>query len=139
MNYLLDTCVFAEFTNPRPNPLVTRWNDAQRAESLFLSVLTVGEIRKGIAKLPVSKRKKALADFLENLLHRFDRQIISLDTEIFLAWGDLTGRLETKGRKLPLMDSLLAATALVNDLVVVTRNVNDFAQTGVEVLNIWDA
>jgi predicted nucleic acid-binding protein len=137
MRVLLDTCVFAEFTKPTPNRQVIEWVDAQGLESLFVSALTIGEIAKGIAKLPVSKRRKALEEFLEELINRFDRQILALDTEVMRAWGAMTGKLEVKGRKLLVMDSLLAATAIVHDLTVVTLNESDFVPTGVGILNIW--
>jgi len=138
MKNLLDTCVIAEYQKPAPDAKVMNWLAAQIEESLFLSVLTVGEIEKGIARLPASKRKHSLEMFLTNLVTRFDRRIIYLDTEILRRWGRLTGSLEKKGRVLPIIDSLLAATALEYDLTIVTRNTADFAGTGALVLNIWD-
>lgn len=138
MNHLLDTCVVAEYKKPAPAVKVVEWLDAQIEESLFLSVLTIGEIEKGIVKLSASKRKTDLSIFLETLLARFDRRIIPLDTTIMRRWATLTGSLEKKGRVLPIIDSFIAATALENDLTVVTRNEVDFALTGVKILNIWN-
>ena len=138
MNKLLDTCVVAEYKKPAPETKVIQWLDSQIEESMFLSVLTVGEIEKGIVRLPASKRKTNLENFLEVLLARFDRRIISLDTAILRRWAKLVGSLESKGRVLPIIDSLLAATALEHDLTIITRNESDFADTGAKVLNIWE-
>ena len=138
MNKLLDTCVVAEYKKPAPETKVIQWLDSQIEESMFLSVLTVGEIEKGIVRLPASKRKTDLENFLEVLLARFDRRIISLDTAILRRWAKLVGSLESKGRVLPIIDSLLAATALEHDLTIITRNESDFTDTGAKVLNIWE-
>ncbi len=138
MKNLLDTCVIAEYQKPLPDAKVMSWLTSQIEESLFLSVLTIGEIEKGIARLPVSKRKNNLEAFLENLIARFDRRIIDLDTATLRRWGRLTGNLEKKGRVLPIIDSFLAATALEYDLTIITRNTADFTGTGARVLNVWD-
>ena len=138
MKNLLDTCVIAEYQKPAPDVKVMNWLAAQIEESLFLSVLTVGEIEKGIARLPASKRKNSLEIFLENLVTRFDRRILNLDTLVLRRWGRLTGNLERKGRVLPIVDSLLAASALEYNLTIVTRNIADFADTGAAVLNVWE-
>ncbi|MGC2234950.1 MAG: type II toxin-antitoxin system VapC family toxin [Pyrinomonadaceae bacterium] len=138
MKNLLDTCVVAEYKKPAPETKVISWLDTQLEESLFLSVLTIGEIEKGIVRLPASKRKTDLENFLEVLLARFDRRIISLDTTVLRRWARVAGILESKGRVLPIIDSLLAATALEHDLTIITRNVADFDDTGAKVLNIWE-
>ena len=138
MKNLLDTCVIAEYEKPAPEAKVIDWLAGQIEESLFLSVLTIGEIEKGIARLPASKRKKNLETFLENLVTRFDRRIIHLDTQILRRWGRLVGSLEKKRRVLPIIDSFLAATALEYDLTIITRNTADFAATGARLSNIWD-
>jgi predicted nucleic acid-binding protein len=138
MKNLLDTYVIAEYQKPAPEPKVINWLDSQIEESLFLSVLTIGEIEKGIARLPASKRKNNLEMFLGNLVTRFDQRILPLDTHILRRWGKLTGSIEKKGRVLPIVDSLLAAQALEYDLTIVTRNTSDFTGTGARILNIWD-
>ncbi len=138
MKNLLDTCVIAEYQKPAPDAKVMNWLISQIEESLFLSVLTVGEIEKGIAKLPASKRKNNLEVFIENLVTRFDRRIFHPDTATLKRWGRLTASLEKKGRVLPIIDSLLAATALEYDLTIITRNTADFTGTGARILNIWD-
>jgi len=136
--YLLDTCVFAEYSRPRPNTKVFEWIDAQEQELQFLSVLTVGEMEKGIARLPSSKRRQSLEEVLNVIVSRFDHRIIQLDIAIARRWGRMVESLELKGRKLPIIDSLIAATALEHDLTIVTQNILDFTDTGVTVLNIWD-
>jgi len=137
MKHLLDTCVFSEYQNKKPNPAVLDWIDAQIEESLYISVLTVGEIQKGIAKLPKSKKQERLAAWLETSIYRFDKRILPVDLKILRRWGELTGTLEKKGRVLPIIDSLIAATALAHNLIVVTRNEEDFAGAGVTLLNVW--
>ena len=137
MSYLLDTCVIAEYQKPMPDVKVIQWLDSQTEEWLFLSVLAIGEIEKGINKLPLSKRRTNLENFLDSLLARFDRRVLPLDTAVLRCWGKLIGSLEIKGRVLPILDSLLAATALEYDLTIVTRNEKDFTKTNTKLLNIW--
>lgn len=137
MRYLLDTNVFAEYSKLNPQQKVIDWIDSQSPESLYISAVTIGEIEKGIVRMPPSKRKAGLEKLLERLILRFDIRILVLDTATFRLWGKLVGRLENKGRTLPVLDSLLAATALEHDLTIVTRNDADFKPTGAKVLNIW--
>src|SRR5688572_19842609 len=112
MNYLIDTCVFSEFKKKRPERRVIEWLDEQYNESLFLSVLTVGEIEKGIRRLPRSARQKDLETFLDDIVFRFDRRIINIDLPVVKSWGALTAKLEKKGKSIPIVDSFIAATAL---------------------------
>ncbi len=137
MRYLLDTCVFAEFSNLRPRHEVIDWTEQQPLESLFMSVITLGEIEKGIVRLPSSKRRTGLEVLLETLLLRFDTRIISLDVPVLRQWAKMVGDLEKKGRVLPVLDSMLAATAIEHGLTIVTRNTEDFAPANVSVLDIW--
>jgi tRNA(fMet)-specific endonuclease VapC len=102
-------------------------------------VITIGEIAKGVEKLSKSKRKQELHSWLkENLLVRFDGRIIPLDTEVLMEWGILIARLESTGITLPAIDSLIAATTLTHKLTLVTRNVDDFSGTGIEIVNPWE-
>jgi len=138
MNYLLDTCAISELVAKQPNPKVVEFIDSLEPDDVYLSVITVGEISKGIEKLPPSKRKQELQTWLsEDLLVRFEGKIVSLDTNILLEWGALAARLESSGKTLPAMDSLVAATVSARDLILVTRNVNDFEATGIEIVNPW--
>ena len=138
MGYLLDTCVFAEYSNVRPRQQVINWVDEQSQESLYISVVTIGEIEKGIERMPVSKKRSGLESMLESLILRFDTRVLPLSTSTLRRWGKLTGGLESRGRPLPVIDSLIAATALEHGLTVVTRNTNDFVVANVDVLNIWE-
>ena len=137
MNYLIDTCVFSEYQKQSPEPKVIDWINGNADESLYISVLTIGELEKGILRLPGSKRKSDLLEFLETLIIRFDQRVLNLDTSVLRTWANLVSDLESKGRILPIVDSLLAATALARDLTVVTRNEGDFIGTSITILNPW--
>lgn len=138
MKYLLDTCVISELVAKQPNPKVVEFVDSLDPVDAYLSVITIGEISKGTEKLPKSKRKQELQTWLkDDLLVRFDGKIILLDANILVEWGVLTAKLEATGRTMPAMDSLIAATALARRLILVTRNVDDFEGTEIEIENPW--
>lgn len=138
MRFLLDTCVISELVAKRPNARVTQWIERADEDSLYLSVITIGEISKGVAKLTDSSRKMSLATWLnDQLLSRFAGRIVPIDTGIMLEWGELIGRLEQAGKPMPMMDSLIAATVLHGDFTLVTRNEADFRNTGSTILNPW--
>jgi toxin FitB len=138
MKYLLDTNVISELISKQPNQVVIDWIDQLDPSSVYISVITIGEIRKGIEKLPVSKRREQVTVWLENdLLTRFHGKIAEVTTEVMLTWGALIGRLENEGKPMPAIDSLLAAIALQGNYVLVTRNDEDFKNTGVTVMNPW--
>jgi len=138
MNYLLDTCFVSELIKARSDKNVIDWIEALEEERLFLSVLTLGEIEKGIAKLPLSLRKSNLKTWLEqDLVLRFENRILNITPEITRCWGDLQGELEKQGKPMPIVDGLIATTALVHDLILVTRNVSDVERSGVSILNVW--
>jgi predicted nucleic acid-binding protein len=139
MNYLLDTCVLSEFTRRQPEQKVIRWMDSIDEEKLFISVITVGEIQHGIERLPESHRKTELLMWMNNgLIKRFGERILSLDTSTLFLWGSLTARMESSGQPVGVMDSLIIATALQNNLIIATRNVTDFLPCGVPVINPWE-
>ena len=138
MRLLLDTNVISELMARRPDPRVVTWIDSQDPMTVYLSVVTIGELRKGIEKLPPSPRRDTLHVWLVNdLLQRFTGRILVLDIDVMLAWGELTGRLERTGRPLPAVDALIAALALHHRCHLVTRNSADFAGTGVSLLDPW--
>jgi len=138
MNYLLDTCVISELVKKKPDPKVVNWIDAAEESSLFLSAITIGEIQKGIEKLPNSKRKTSLRQWLSGqLLARFAGRIVAIDTDVMLIWGQLAARLDQQGRPMPAVDSFIAATALHGNFTLVTRNEDDFKYAGFSILNPW--
>lgn len=140
MKYLLDTCVISELITKQPNQQIVTWLDALPSPNVYLSVITIGEISKGIAKLPDSRRKSQLSEWLhQELLVRFTERIAGIDLETMLIWGELAGRLELSGHPMPAIDSLIAAIALRGDFHLVTRNTNDFRETGVNIVNPWQA
>ena len=138
MNFLLDTNVISEPKQKKPHAKVLEWLDAQDESKLFLSVLTVGEIKKGITRLESGRKKAVLEQWLEKLRNRFSRRILSLSEKTFLVWGKMYGEFERKGIMRPAFDSLLEATALEHDLIFVTRNVKNFQHSQVTILNPWE-
>ena len=137
--YLLDTDLVSELIKPRPKKSVIDWVENCDEESLFLSVITVGELQKGVSKLPDSRRKRTLQSWLErDIRQRFEKRILDITPEVIIAWGKLQAETELNGQKLPVTDSLIAATAQIHNMTVVTRNVSDMERCGVEVLNPWD-
>ena len=138
MNYLLDTNVISELISKQPNKKVVEWIDRLDPNTIYLSVITIGELRKGIEKLPPSKRRDTVKEWLEgDLLLRFQGRILKITTEVMLIWGELTGRLENEGRRITAIDSLIAAIALQGNYRLVTRNEHDFQHTGVTIINPW--
>jgi tRNA(fMet)-specific endonuclease VapC len=138
MNYLLDTNVISELIAKDPNVQVVNWIDSLDPSIVYLSVITIGEIRKGIEKLPSSTRKERLSAWLsDDLLARFDGRIAAITTEVILVWGELTGRLENAGHSLAAIDSLIAAIALAGPYCLATRNTDDFQHTSVALINPW--
>lgn len=138
MRYLLDTCAISELVAKQPNQRVIDWIDSVDPETVHLSVITIGEIRKGIEKLPDSKRKSTLQEWLVGeLFIRFSGRILPIDLDVILAWGQMTGHLELSGKKMAAMDSLMAAIALSGNLRLVTRNEDDFKHAGIRIVNPW--
>jgi toxin FitB len=137
VSYLVDTCVASEPTKPRPTPSVVAWLQEADPESLFLSVLTLGEIEKGIERLPVSKRRRELRRWFEHVRAEAADRIIAVDDVIAVEWGRLLVRAEKRGDRLPVIDALLGASAIVHGLTVVTRNSSDIRRTGAPILDPW--
>ncbi len=138
MRYLLDTNVISELAARQPSSLVVRWIDDLESDSVYLSSITIGELSKGIERLPASPRKDKLGAWLKDeLLVRFSGRIFSLDADVMLTWGALAASLERAGRQMPAIDSLIAALALHHRCILVTRNESDFAHTPVQVINPW--
>ena len=138
MSFLLDTNVLSEVRRPEPDHHVLRWLHEVDEDRTFISVISLAEIRKGVRLLPESRRREALATWLAHQLPaRFSGRILSVDQPISLQWGDIVADSQRKGNALSIMDAFLAATAMVHDLRLVTRNLRDFASLGLETLNPW--
>jgi predicted nucleic acid-binding protein len=139
MKTLLDTCVISELVARQPNPKVVAFVDSLDPEDAFLSAVTIGEIVKGIELLPASRRKADLLAWLrEDLLVRFAEKIVALVKEVLMEWGAFTARLESVGKSMPAIDSLIAASARTYKMRLVTRKVADFEDADVEIVNPWD-
>ncbi len=139
MRLLLDTCVVSEVRHPNGNPRVREAIEQRQDDELFLSVLTLGEITKGIRLLDDSRRKRELETWLEGLPRHFADRILPIDDQAAMIWGELTAAAQANGRTVPAIDGLIAATALRHGLTLMTRNVDDFAPTGVRLNNPWAA
>jgi toxin FitB len=136
--YLLDTNLLSELVRLQPNPGVVDWVDQASEDQLFISVLTLGEIRQGLAGLPRGKRRTRLEGWFEaDLRARFSGRILAVDSEVADRWGMLAAEARGKGTPLPVIDGLLAATALCHSLAIVTRNEQDFLRAKVPVVNPW--
>jgi predicted nucleic acid-binding protein len=133
----LDTNVISEVRRKTPDPSVIEWFSKRPASTLYLSVLTLGELRKGIESVKDLDRRKALTDWLETDLSAFFKgRILPIDVKVADRWGKL---LATAGRPLPAIDSLLGATAAHYSLNIVTRNSRDFESLGLSIINPWTA
>jgi toxin FitB len=138
MSFLLDTNVVSEWTKPRPNPGVIDWLANVNEDSVYLSVVTLAELRHGIERLSPGKRRIQLEEWLRaDLPLRFEHRILPVDAAIADEWGHLVARRESKGRPIHAMDALIAATAEVHSLTLVTRNASDFAQSAKSIVNPW--
>jgi predicted nucleic acid-binding protein len=137
--FLLDTSVIVELINPRPAPALLRWLNGIPEELLFLSVLTLGDIRRGTANLGWAARAVRVQAWTNrDLKTRFAGRILPIDGEVAACWGVLAARSMEDGARLPVVDGLLAATALDHNLTLVTRNAGDVARTGVLLFSPWE-
>lgn len=137
MAYLLDTCLLSEIWKPSPNEGVATWLGGSSEGELFLSVLSIGELKKGIEKLADGKKKASLLRDYVVLRSRFSQRILAVTDVVAERWGDLAATTARAGRHLHVVDGLVAATALVAGFVLITRNVVDFDATPVPLLNPW--
>lgn len=136
--FLLDTNVISELIKPKPEPKVTTWIDDTDEELLFLSVLTLGEIRKGVVLLPRGARRTSLEAWLSKELPlRFSNRILGIDQEVADRWGHLSGLTSARGAHVGVVDGLLAATAIQHNLTLVTRDTRNVDATGVTLFNPW--
>jgi predicted nucleic acid-binding protein len=137
MSYLLDTNIISELVKKTPHPSVVKWIDSMDDEKLYISVITLGEIRKGISGIHSLERQEKISHWLEvELPAYFEGRIVTIDTKVADMWGRLQGNI--KGYVLPAIDGLLAATAHVHSFTLVTRNTKDFIHTSIEMINPWE-
>jgi hypothetical protein len=138
MNFLLDTNVVSEWIKARPDSGVVNWVSQVDEDAVFLSVVTFAELRHGIERLPASKRRKQLDEWLRGELPlRFEQRILQVDGAVADEWARLVARHEALGRPIHAMDALIAATAQVHALTLVTRNTSDFEASVKSVVNPW--
>jgi predicted nucleic acid-binding protein len=138
VTWLLDTCVISEFTKPRPSAHVIEWLSGCDEDTLFLSVLTVGELERGIARLPPSAKRASLERWLQaEVVQHFGPRVLPISPRIATVWGQIAGGADAKGQPLPVIDALIAATSIVNNCTVVTRNTIDFERSGARCFDPW--
>jgi predicted nucleic acid-binding protein len=137
---LLDINILSEVTKPRPEARVMEWLDGLDEDRAFISVVSIAEIRRGVALMDAGRKRDALAEWLaEDLPRRFENRVIPIDELVALAWGDLMGSAKRSGRGMSSMDGLIAATAIKHDLTLATRNIKDFESFGISLLDPWTA
>ena len=136
MNYLLDTCVVSELVKRKPSDAVVAWLSSIPVADLFLSAVTLGEIRKGVSRLaPDDPRLPALEAWLAGIRRDYSGRIVAFNENAAILWGRISGEKSRVGRPLPVADSQIAATALASGMTLVTRNVPDMSGMGVPVFN----
>jgi predicted nucleic acid-binding protein len=138
MKYLLDTCVLSEIIKSTPDANVIQWFKARRPQELCISAMTWGELQRGVARLQKSKRKSALTLWLERLEVGFEDRILAFDQKASEVWAQMTVQAETQGKSMAAFDSIIAATAHAFQCKLVTRNVRDFTQANIDLLNPWE-
>jgi toxin FitB len=139
MAFLLDTCTISEMVAVQPNLNVLSWFESQNEKNFYLSIITIGEIEKGIYQLPISKKRISLETwFFGGLVSGFQGRILNIDRKVMTNWAKMIANLKSKGVIRPAFDSLIEATALEHDLILVTRNVKNFGHSQVTILNPWE-
>jgi len=136
LKYLLDTNIISEFIAKKPNQKVLDFVTSLDENDVYLSVITIGEIKFGIQKVQNQTKKEQLLLWLENdLLQRFKGKIVDIDTETMLTWGELNQHLQSIGRVIPIVDSLIASSCVSKDFTLITRNIKDFYNFDLEIIN----
>jgi predicted nucleic acid-binding protein len=139
VSFILDTCVVSELSKPKPAPRVLEWFNQCPPGLLYLSVLTLGELHFGVARLPEGKKKNDLVQWLEELQIAYQGYVLPLNHGTCIRWGTERARLEKLGQPAPVIDSLLAASAHEHDFTLVTRNIVNFRMFGIKLLNPWSS
>ena len=142
MTYLLDTCVLSKLRkiSKTKDKILQEWILKYSEEQYFLSVLTIGEIQQGISKLEDAKHKRILENWLSgDVLRRFENRILPIDARVATKWGDLSGISLKNGNPHPVIDGLIASTAIVHDFILVTENIKDFSKIEeLKIFNPWE-
>lgn len=137
MRYLLDTCVLSELVKTKRDTHVVDWFEKRKPHELYTSAMTWGELNRGVERMPASKRRSELTHWLDQLGTGFEDRVLAFDQTVARAWSQMTVQAEANGKPMAAFDSIIAATARANDCKLVTRNVQDFALAGVEIVNPW--
>lgn len=138
MRLLLDTNVLSEVTKPTPDPRVLEWLDQLDEDRTFISVVSIAEIRRGVALMDEGRKREAPAEWLvQDLPQRFEQRVLHIDEPIALTWGDLMALAKRRGRGLSSIDGLIAATATAKQLTLATRNTKDFEDFGIDLFDLW--
>lgn len=137
MRYLLDTCVLSELVKSQPDARVLEWLNGRDETTLHVAAMTLAELQRGVARLPASRRKTALAGWLGELQAGFGGRVLAFTPETAAYWGEMCARAEAGGRPMAAFDSIIAATAIEHGLALVTRNVADFSTAPVMVIDPW--
>jgi predicted nucleic acid-binding protein len=140
MSFLLDTNVVAEWVKPRPEPQVVSWLAAVDEDRVFLSVVSLAEIRRGIEAMELGRRRERLATWLtDELPARFEGRVLDVDSHVAHNWGVVTVRSQKAGIVIGAMDAFFAATAQTHGLTLVTRDIGDFKAAGIELYDPWQS
>jgi len=139
VKYLLDTCMLSELVKPKPAPAVMGWMAERKAHELYVCAMTIGELHRCVAKLPLSRRRNELQLWLQQVEEGFGDRVLPFDRGAAHAWAQMCARAESAGKPMAAFDSIIAATALANGLCLVTRNVRDFEQAPIELFDPWPA
>ena len=137
MKFLLDTCVISELRKVNMNPRLKELMDSADEEDLFMSVVSIGELVKGVFLLEESRRKREISSWVNGIEKNFADRLLNIDQEIVHIWGEITAKAQKIGKIIPVTDGLIAATVLKHGLHLVTRNSADFDSTGVLIVNPW--
>jgi len=137
VKFLIDTCVLSELVKAEPDAQVLRWFEASKAHELWISAMTLAELHRGVIRMPQSKRQIELELWLKNLEIGFEERVIDFDAKVAKVWAEMTSAIEAQGKPMASFDSIIAATARANSCTLVTRNVRDFINAGVELINPW--
>jgi predicted nucleic acid-binding protein len=137
VRYLLDTCALSELVKSTPDAHVIHWFEARKAHELCISSMTWGELQRGVTRLPESKRRSELTLWLQQLETGFEDRILAFDKNVSRVWAHMTAQAETQGKSMAAFDSIIAATARAHDCKLVSRNVRDFVNAGIDVINPW--